>query len=607
MLVRGFFSQVNKFAENTFGVAAPQRAQAKRVDRETWLASVKAQEVALEAENTHTRTFDLKAEHARDTAAHPLRVAIFGCQGSGNKHQTEVAKMLADVCANPETRPDFIVVLGDNVYDYGAHFAADPSITECFDNIYLQHESLNGIPFFVILGNHDGGFQNKAVVTLGKASNSNLQTGYTQSMHEVAHSYMPSRRLDKERGEVSYTTENKKTIYSNPALNLADLPSWNMPRRYYALNAGDVKIFCLDSSTYVREYLDAEINNADGTHTAENNQALWLKDEIEKTLHENDQHKKDLEIYERQKANASGKQLQLLRDLIKETRAKIKKIVFAQHHPLHTAGKNAYHNDVHIYLNDKQAGQARALLELAANSSIPYSTFLLHTFKRQGIRPDQVWNAHDHNINYFNNRQDPNANYPFCQITSGGGGGDLQERALFTQQHNTGCFLKEYGFCLVTHTTGTDEFNFSIRTTNGTQLEFNNQSAKSVIANPANGVEEFITTIEAAIEKYLAPIGYDQHQSNGKSLGKTQEHGADGIDRAHNVWAYIRSHQPAGFSEMVQAVEKMVNNYWGTPGESSLITFINKETLQSYGKTIHELAESCKIAKAYAGSVRLGM
>lgn len=568
------------------------RAIVRKVDRSTWEHSRRAENIAYTMEQTDNRTFELIPEHSKNSAEHPLRIAVFGCQGSGNENQHAVAKLLNKFCANPATRPDFILVLGDNVYDYGAHFAGDPAITECFDDVYLKdYPAHNSIPFFLIQGNHDGGFQNNTAVKAGKSLNPRMQTGTAQSMHEVAHSYLPSTRVDPLRGKVIYSAQDKQDIYSSTSLNLADLPSWNMPRRYYSLIAGDVQIFCLDSSTYVAEYLQAALQTDDEQCNPLNNQALWLQQEVKK-------------------ARAAGK-----------------KIIFAQHHPVHNAGKGAYHNDAGIYLTDRAIRQAQVLFDIAANSATPYSTFLAKTYQRQRICPDQVWNAHDHNINYYNNAEDEHAKHKFCQLTSGGGGGDLQERAHFTEQHNTGCFLKEYGLCLVSHSTGSPDFHYRIETVKGKNLEFNNHSAKSIIyypkADPCDGpnstseaekMQTFIDVIETAIRKYLANIGIEQHSTNGHALGTMREHGSPGIDRAHDVWAYIRAPYPTSFDDMVKAVEKMVNNYspllMGGPGPNSLISYINQETSTAYHKTIQQMAKECNdadITREYAHDMRVGI
>jgi len=81
-------------------------------------AAARAEKFAADCEKSGQRAFTL--HQTTDNAGQPLRFITFGCQGSGKKEQREVALQLNELCANPATRPAFILVLGDNIYPWGA-------------------------------------------------------------------------------------------------------------------------------------------------------------------------------------------------------------------------------------------------------------------------------------------------------------------------------------------------------------------------------------------------------------------------------------------------------------------------------------------------------
>ena len=510
-----------------------------------------AEAIAKESEISGPRVYRLKHDKADDDLTRPLRFIAVGCQGSGDDNQRKVAALMNELCADKATRPDFILILGDNVYDWGADAANDINIRKCFDDIYLRDDlpHLANMPFFFILGNHDENRQNK-VNAMRKR-----EAGIERGMHEVAHSYMEDSKFSMAAKERLY--------HRSSVFHLNNMPAWNMPHRYYAMIAGEVEIFCVDSSTYVKDYLNFLADPIG--QTPENNQAAWLAAETVK-------------------ARAAGR-----------------KIILAQHHPLYTPGKRAYHNDLGIYLGPEDIQLLHDTLHMPADDNTPYNTFLTECLIRQNIVFDVTLAAHDHNLYYYNNKNNPNTTYPICQVTAGGGGGELQERAKFTEQEDMGCFHSKHGVSIVSHTPGAEYFEFVLHTADHQHhLEFDSRSNDAIIHFQKNNtekqdIEKFHAVVQAALNEYFSFLGDKQDDRSGKFLSKRYNltHGNDGVDRAHNIWAYIKQPHPKPFTDIVQDVYQMIEwlNPLKDPAEHSLITILNNKMMDAYGKSIAEFAD----------------
>src|SRR5580700_8912217 len=77
---------------------------------------------------------------------------IFGDWGRGGEfHQRDVAIQMGVAAAARHCR--FIVSVGDNFYEKGVQTATDPQWKSSFEAVYTA-PSL-GVPWYVILGNHD--------------------------------------------------------------------------------------------------------------------------------------------------------------------------------------------------------------------------------------------------------------------------------------------------------------------------------------------------------------------------------------------------------------------------------------------------------------------
>src|SRR5688572_5291897 len=110
-----------------------------------------------------------------DTAKRVKFIAI-GDSGKGNTAQRDVAIRIRDLCAARGC--DFVLMLGDNIYDAGVDSLDDPQWQTKFEEPYRDID----LPFYVALGNHDYG--GKLVVDLPSIGNEwelgQLEVDYTQ-------------------------------------------------------------------------------------------------------------------------------------------------------------------------------------------------------------------------------------------------------------------------------------------------------------------------------------------------------------------------------------------------------------------------------------------
>lgn len=86
-----------------------------------------------------------------DTPPQEVRFIAIGDTGEGNQGQIEVAEAIANKCASDGC--DFVVLLGDNIYDNGVDSLEDDQWEEKFEGPYADID----IPFYATLGNHDDG------------------------------------------------------------------------------------------------------------------------------------------------------------------------------------------------------------------------------------------------------------------------------------------------------------------------------------------------------------------------------------------------------------------------------------------------------------------
>jgi hypothetical protein len=137
-------------------------------------------------------------------APKPVKFIALGDTGKGNADQRRVAIAMRDLCAAKGC--DFVIMLGDNIYDAGVTSVTDSQWQTKFEQPYMDVN----LPFYVALGNHDYG--GKLIVDAGGLGN----------------------EFDKGKIEVDYTQVSMK---------------WNMPATHYTFTFGDVGFIVLDTNS----------------------------------------------------------------------------------------------------------------------------------------------------------------------------------------------------------------------------------------------------------------------------------------------------------------------------------------------------------------------
>ncbi len=153
----------------------------------------------------------------------PVRFIAIGDQGAGNADQAKVAAAMQTVCARHGC--DFVISLGDNIYEVGVSDPYDPQFETKYENVYAGL----GLPWYMSLGNHDVSYDPV------------LQS-------EAGHATGP---LAEEASSVGaghwYESGNHQVAYAHRTDRLSD--NWNMPARYYTFDAGPAQFFALDTNT----------------------------------------------------------------------------------------------------------------------------------------------------------------------------------------------------------------------------------------------------------------------------------------------------------------------------------------------------------------------
>jgi hypothetical protein len=454
-----------------------------------------------------------------------LRFVAFGCQGSANEAQADVGKAINEfIRAHQDKEPDFILLLGDNLYPKGVKSPRSSEFEKSFQTPYAPLIKQK-IPFFIIPGNHDYNMRDEAKFIPAS------QEGKDLILNEVAYTYLPDGKR---------TTEDIVALFKSDTLDLKNLPAWNMPTRYYAIDAGDTRIICLDSSTYIAEYL---IKDQPG-QTPENNQARWLA-----------------------KVTTEAKQNE-------------KQCMLAMHHPTYSPGRRAFKNDLSLYLNKDQRNTIREAFSAFDKSSTPYNIYLKACLEEQGLQYDLILTAHDHNQYYYNDGE-------VRQLTAGGGGGRTQPRAEFANQANLGCFFKDYGYSVVkTPLENPEKIDFSIRPLRSSPLFFSNDS---VTAKRKQGVDEkiitLITATEEAVEEYFAFIATKQTADRKNFLLKNLAHGKSEIKCAHQAWALINQKEIGDYASLVKDLYNMVKKtmpMFGQEAEHAFSRILNKKISEKF-------------------------
>jgi tartrate-resistant acid phosphatase type 5 len=126
-----------------------------------------------------------------------VRFAAMGDTGKGNRGQALVASALEAKCA--ASGCDFVLLLGDNIYESGPSSDEDALFEQRFERPYCGLS----VPFYAALGNHDCGGNG---------------VGFD---------------IERSRHEIAYTRRSSK---------------WRMPARYYAVSYPGVDLVAVDTN-----------------------------------------------------------------------------------------------------------------------------------------------------------------------------------------------------------------------------------------------------------------------------------------------------------------------------------------------------------------------
>ena len=492
---------------------------------------------------------------------------VFGCQGSAKPSQHEMATLMNNIIAQtPDDRPSFVLVLGDNIYDWGPSSATDKGFKDCFDNVYgnPQLTYLNQLPFFMLLGNHDGNYQKYVNAIL-----SSNPIGEETEKWEVIHTYLDN-------------PEEKMELYKQQTLETGKLPQWNMPYFYYSVILSGVQIFCLDSNTIAKDYLEYKKGIK---HPNKPNQFEWFKTEYEK-------------------ATLAGR-----------------KIAFAEHHPRYTSGKRSIpaEYDSGHYLSGSEISELQKELQTTTAS---YNGLIAAIYQKEGLDSDIDFVAHDHFCSYYNERENTQDRKKLCQLTAGGGGGDLQSRATFVKHPYVAYHLKQTGFSKISFDAqNPKELHIDTYTTNGHHLHFTDQS-KEAIYEKSNDqqLEALRSQMLKLADSYLATRKHKDEkegltketpshpQSSGLVSGffgainttmhhvnkfwKTDKNLMNEIVCVHDLIAYFNQPKLSTFDDAVAAIQRFTKSLYLGPNEELLSSKIEKVLAEKFNRSITPQNES---------------
>lgn len=138
-----------------------------------------------------------------------VRFVVMGDVGEGNDGQRAVAAQIEAYCAVEGC--DFVILLGDNIYDAGVESVTDAQWTTKFEEPYADL----ALPFYAVLGNHDYG----GVIGVCPLCTESGGLG---------------NQFERGSIEVEYTSHSEK---------------WTMPDTHYTFQLGNVGFVMLDTNS----------------------------------------------------------------------------------------------------------------------------------------------------------------------------------------------------------------------------------------------------------------------------------------------------------------------------------------------------------------------
>jgi len=112
-------------------------------------------EALIATESVESDTIESVGSADTHKAFEAINILVIGDFGEPNRYIQEVAGLMNHVAI--EKSPQFIIALGDNIYDVGCETEDDPKFQTHWSDLFLKpYESLR-IPWKIALGNHDYG------------------------------------------------------------------------------------------------------------------------------------------------------------------------------------------------------------------------------------------------------------------------------------------------------------------------------------------------------------------------------------------------------------------------------------------------------------------
>lgn len=519
----------------------------------------------------------------------------FGCQGKKDTtDQQKVADLAARIASGAQKKPKFVIITGDNFYKNGVPSPNSERFKKNFEDIYAEFAKL-GIPCFVQLGNHD--------LNLHKLHHLHTQ-GVHVGLRQVAHSYYADTAEGIKNKKIFYgqtTADGKVNDNKNVNLDLKQLPLWNMPSRAYSLIYGNTQIFCIDSNTYVMDYI-----------TYMQRRKLIETFEVQLKIVKTDSDRKYFQykiasLRESLKKNQAA----FLAEEFEIARSKGKRIILSSHHQPIPLGKRAYQYDLNTYLNKDDIQKVQEYFgEIPPNAS--YNQLFDFCLKEQKKNNNMSFHAtlaaHDHAMySYHEPNQNPDGT-PTCHITSGGGGGGLHNRFYFNDQKNVPFFLKEHGYVEVTcDLKDTENLSYCVRSADEKfELRFNNKSPQpkmsleNISASDVKKIQPLYTSVSSAITKYFDFISARQNEAHGHFLSFLHPQGNvthtnENINKVHELWAYFSNYKVQDYSTMVEHLKRcMPSNL----SDNSFINYLNKAIQEYYpkGTTLDKIINEAELS-----------
>jgi tartrate-resistant acid phosphatase type 5 len=175
--------------------------------------------------------------HVTQQAGPVVRFIAVGDTGTGEPDQARVAAVMRDTCERDGC--DFVVLLGDNIYEGGPTGVDDPQWQSKFEQPYAELD----VPFYAVLGNHDVGL----LPGLGYNPWSvPVEVGYTERSEKWK---MPAAHYTVSVGNVGLLVFDSTALY-NHVVEQGDQHAWVGPARD-ALLAQNDWVFAAAHHTYV--------------------------------------------------------------------------------------------------------------------------------------------------------------------------------------------------------------------------------------------------------------------------------------------------------------------------------------------------------------------